>query len=675
MATKYSHLLAPGRIGSLTLENRIVHAPMSLGLGVGDGTCGERHVAYHEARARGGAALINIGTVSVGYPFGAVDAKQVALSDDRYIPSIRSLADAIHRHGSKIALQLNHNGLMAGLDREQGRPLVTPSLPVAKPSEVPAAYMPAELAELAAAAKDLPVPTYQVLTPEEIAGIVQLYAAAAGRARAAGVDAVEIHGGHGYILSSFLSPFVNQRTDDYGGSLENRARFLLEVIRAVRQTVGSDYPVWCKLDSEEFFQDDGITLEDARQTAQWVEAAGADAICVSAYYDGSRAAAHSSAHTPATPELLVSNAAAIKSALKVPVLTAGRIDLEAADQHIGAGHFDFVVLGRKLLADPELPAKLTSGRPSDVRPCVYCYDCISQAYFRRPIFCAVNPEMGRESEFVALEPSAARRVVVIGGGPAGLESARRLALQGHSVILIERGKRLGGRLHAASALFPPNRDVLVWLVDQVRQLSVEVRLQTEATPALVAGLAPDLVVLATGRGMEPPPLRGIENAPALAGEELMRRIEEDRLDLPSGARIVVVGGGLIGLPLAQLVAARGHRVVVIEEAANVGTGLPFVRRLSSRDALGRLEVPLLTGARDITLTGRGAAYTNRVGQRRVVGAERVLVTTGGDPETRLLDELRSRGLKVQLVGDCAGTQDLAGAFRAAAEVTLSIGGQ
>ncbi len=672
MASRLPHLLSPGRIGTLELKNRIVHAPMSLGLGAGDGTCGDHHIAYHEARARGGAALINIGTVSVGYPFGAVDLKQIALSDDRYIPSIRSLAEAIHRHDAKIVLQLNHNGLMAGLDREQGRPLATPSAPVAKPSEVPAAYLPAELAELVAATKDLPAPTYRVLTPQEITGIVDLYAAAAGRAREAGIDAIEIHGGHGYILSSFLSPFFNQRTDAYGGSLANRARFLLEVIRAVRRTVGDEFPVWCKLDSEEFHQDEGITLEDARQTALWAEAAGVDAICVSAYYDGSRAASHSSAHTPATPELLVANAKTIKAALRVPVLTAGRIEVEVADRHIENGHFDFVVLGRKLLADPELPAKLAAGRSNDVRPCVYCYDCISQAYFRRPILCAVNPEMGRELAFAGFAPSVPRRVVVVGGGPAGLESARRLALRGHQVVLIERSGRLGGRLHAASRLFRSNRDIALWLERQVAQLPIEVRLDTEATPELIAELAPDRVVLANGHVMPPPAMPGIDSAHVLAGEDLLNRIEEDRLELPSEGRIVVIGGGVVGLPLAQLVAERGHRVFVLEQASAVGAGMPFVRRLATRDALRSLDVPLLTGAREIAFGEVGVAYTNSFGQRRVLGADRVLVTLGGVPDLHLLEGLRRQGTTVTPVGDAAGTHGLTSAFRSAADVATSI---
>lgn len=646
-----AHLLAPGRIGRMAVRNRIVHAPMSLGLGAGDGAPGDQHIAYHEARARGGAGLINIGTVSAGYPFGSVDARQVAISEDRHIPAIRGLAHAIQKHGARIALQLNHNGLMAGYDRAQGRPLATPSLPVQKQSEILGAYLPDELAQLAAAAKDLPAQTYRVLSGEEIGDITGLFAAAAVRAREAGIDGVEIHGGHGYILSSFLSPAVNQRQDQYGGPLENRARFLLEVIRAVRAAVGPDYPVWCKLDSEEFYQPEGITPQDARQTAIWAEQAGADAICVSAYYEGARAASHFSAHTPAIPDLLVGNAALIRQALTVPVITAGRIEAQAADRHIAEGRCDFVAMGRPLLADPDLPVKLAAGRAAEVRPCIYCYDCISQAYFRRPVLCTVNPEMGREASAPLPPPKATRHIAVIGGGPAGLEAARRFAGRGHRVTLIEKSGRLGGKLPAVAAIAADHGRILDWLLAHLGD--VEVTLGAPATPATIARMQPDLVVLATGR----------------AGDEaLAHGIAADTLALAPDEEIAILGGGVAGLPLAHLLGRRRHRVYVLEESARVGAGLPFVRRLQLLEALKNLDVRLLTGARDVSRAANAVQYTNQLGQRRTVGADRVLVAHGFEPDTGLAEALRAQGIAVATIGDAAGTNNLTDAFRAAAEL-------
>ena len=349
-------LLKPGRIGTMELRNRIVHAPMSLGLGAGDGTCGERFIAYYAERAKGGAGLINIGTVSVGYPEGSVDAKQIAASDDKYLPSLRALADAIHAHGAKVVLQLNHNGLQAGGDRAAGRPLATPSLPEPKRGDLGDYFLADELAALVAGNPVAGEIRYALLDAAGIARVVNMFAAAALRAKRAGIDAVEIHGGHGYLLASFLSPVTNRRADAYGGSVENRARFLVEVLRAVRAAVGPDFPVWCKIDSTEFALDGGISIEDAKLTARLAEAAGADAISVSAYSDVSKAITHSGSHTPQQPELLVPNARAIKAVVTIPVITAGRIEAVEADRHIAAGAFDFVAFGRKLLADPLDPA-------------------------------------------------------------------------------------------------------------------------------------------------------------------------------------------------------------------------------------------------------------------------------------------------------------------------------
>jgi 2,4-dienoyl-CoA reductase-like NADH-dependent reductase (Old Yellow Enzyme family) len=311
---------------------------------------------------------------------------------------LAGLADAVHAHGAKIVLQLNHNGPQAGGDRAAGRPLAVPSIPEPKRGDLADSFLPEELAALAAGNPILGEVRYQVLDAAGIARIVDMFAAAAERAKRAGIDAVEIHAGHGYLLQSFLSPATNKRTDDYGGPLENRARFLVEVLRAVRAAVGPDFPVWCKLDSEEFALEGGIRIDNAIATALLAEAAGADAISVSAYSDVSKAVTHSGSHTPQQPELLVPNATRIKRAVGVPVITAGRIGLDEADRHIAAGDFDFVAFGRKLLADPDLPRKLHAGHAGTVRPCIYCYSCISQAYFRRPIICTVNPEMGREYE-------------------------------------------------------------------------------------------------------------------------------------------------------------------------------------------------------------------------------------------------------------------------------------
>jgi 2,4-dienoyl-CoA reductase-like NADH-dependent reductase (Old Yellow Enzyme family)/thioredoxin reductase len=706
MASTFSHLTQPGRIGTLELKNRMTVAAMGVNLAEEDGSCGDRILAYHERQAQGGAGLIVMGATGIAWPAGAVQPWQVAISEDRHIPGLKAVADACHSHGAKIAAQIHHGGLVAAQGLND-RAVIMPSMPPKGKSDL-ADYMLME-EMMSMYNPDAPKQDMQVMTAEDIDHLVNQYAQAAERAREAGLDGVELHAGHGYIISEFLSPAMNQREDEYGGSLENRARLLMQVIAAIRARVGSDYPMWVKLDSQEFGREQGITLEDAKVTARMVEKAGADAIAVSAYHDPNRGATHADSNIPHPVEQMVGNATAIRKCVSIPVIGAGRIEPESGDKHIAKGHFDFLSMGRKLLADPDLPNKLTAGERDQVRPCIYCYCCVSQIYVRNGVKCAVNPETARERERTIVPSDNPRHIAVIGGGPGGMEAARRLSLRGHKVTLLEASNRLGGTLQFASIPYEPNQRLLKWLRQQVAQSSTDVRLNTTATPQLLKNLGVEEVVVATGANRSMPEIPGNDKDFVFSGDEMRAlMLGEEHAELPRktsgftrtvvglgtltgataipevvrlashawmplGKRIVIIGGELVGLELAEYLAERGREVTVLEESGRAGKGLFLVRRMRLLDELKHhLNVSVNLEAKDFRIEEKQVVYTNERGQERSVAADHVIVAQGATGDSTLAEQLSAAGFNVHPIGDCTGVGYIEGAMEAAADLAATL---
>lgn len=706
MSQSFSHLTQSGHIGNMTVKNRMVVSAMGVNLADKDGFCGDRIVAYHERQAEGGVGLIVMGVTGVGWPRGSNQPGQIAISDDKYMPGLKRVVDAVHKHGAKIAAQLHHGGLVAVEDKKYGRPLWVPSIPAPAQSDLGNGMLMEEM--MAFHNPDEPPVQLQVMTQADINEAVAMFAEAADRAKRTGFDGVEIHGGHGYLISEFLSPALNQRDDNYGGSLENRARLLVEIIAAVRKAVGEDFAVWVKIDAGEYGRKEGITLADAKALAKLVETAGVDAITVSAYHDVSRGALHSESNIPHVVERMVPDAIAIKSEVKIPIITSGRIEPKAADEHISEGHFDFLGMGRKMLADPDLPNKVTWGKPEQIRPCVYCYCCVSQIYILKPVKCAVNPETAKERERALIATDAPRHIAVVGGGPGGMEVARRLDQRGFHVTLIEKSGRLGGTLQFASIAYPPNERLLHWLRRQVRQSTVKVMLNTEATPELLRQLRVDEVVVATGAERGMPDIPGNDQDFVFSGDEMRAMVLAEKhpqlerktstlnrwlvalgaktgftsrpnlvhlaskLWLPFGHQISIIGAELVGLELAEFLAERGRKVTVLDSSADAGKGLYLVRRLRLLDELDHLGVTIIRKAKDIAIEQDKVSYTNPRGQRRSIDTEQVIVAKGATGNSVLADKLTEAGFKVHAIGDCTGVSYIEGAIEAAAEVAVAI---
>ena len=704
----YEHILKPGSIAGLEVKNRIMLAPMGTNLSEPDGSCGERLLDYYEERARGGTGLIILETAAVAWPAGSTMPNTVGFSEDRFIPGLSELADRIHRHGAKIAAQLNHGGKVAQEDTAAGRPVLVPSTPAPAGSDMFELLTPEELGNFVkAAGPDGKGPRYHEMEQADIDQLVAQFAAAAVRARQAGFDAVEIHAGHGYVLSSFLSPAANRREDQYGGNVENRSRLLTEVIAAVRAEVGAGFPILVRLDAKEYRVEGGITLADCLQTAKLAEQAGADALDISAYGNTSKGIAFTEAPLVHQPGGYLEFARAVKQVVSVPVIAVGRIELDMAEKGLASGHFDFVAMGRKLLADPELPNKIAAGSAHKIRPCIYCYVCVSKIFINDAVSCAVNPACGRERELGIIQTTNTQKsVLVIGAGPAGLEAARSLALRGFQVSLWEREKDLGGTARIAALAYEPNGRLVKHLSDAVRELPIDIQTGKTATAAAVKALNPDLVVVANGANRSAPEIPGKDQRHVFDGEELRgllfgsdpdavrklswfqrlmllggqisqltRSIAALRLLskfwMPLSKRIVLVGGGLVGLELAEYLVARGRHVTVLEPSPNLGAELSIVRRARVVHELREHGVEMVTQAEIEEITTSAVRY--RVdGESRETTTDQVIISMGAKPNPTLADQLRSEGLEVASIGDSQEVGYIEGAILSARKLALSL---
>ncbi|MFC1944765.1 FAD-dependent oxidoreductase [Chloroflexota bacterium] len=636
----FPRLFQPGSIGKLRLRNRIMMAPMGTGYEDDDGTAGRRLIDYFRVRS-GGVGLVIAGVAFLG-PGGGLK-----LDGDEFISPLRSLVDAIHRGGTGACLQLGHLGAVAAIYPRAS------DLPPVAPSPVP----------LYAGG---PVP--KELTGAEIEGLVESFALAAGRARKAGFDCVELHGAHGYLISQFLSPLFNKREDEYGGEVRGRARFLLDIISAVRSKCGGDFPILVRLNGEEY-EAGGVKIEDTKALAGLLEDAGADALHISY---GTQTSPEPLAIAPSChPQgLLVPLASEIKEAVDIPVITVGRIRSPYfAEEVIAEGKADFVALGRALLADPHWAEKAGKGEIEDIRPCIGCNSCVQGALAEgQGLRCAVNPELGREEEYEIKRTARPKKVVVVGGGPAGMEAGRVTALRGHRVTLYEKGPRLGGQLLAASR--PPHKaeieELTRHLATQLGKLGIELKLETEFTSDEAESSKPDTLILATGASPSLPDIPGVDRENVLTAEEVL-------LGRETGKRVAVIGGELVGCETAEYLAEGGREVVIMRRGRKMATNLgPVVRALLLR-RLRQRGVRMITGVSSYReITADGISFVNSQGAEELIAADTVVLASGTAPNDNLLRELKGKVAEAYAIGDCAGPKNLLNAIHEGADIARRI---
>ncbi|MDE0952246.1 MAG: FAD-dependent oxidoreductase [Halioglobus sp.] len=708
MPHRHPHLLSPGRIGGLALRNRIVLAAMGTNFAGTDGHCTERLIAYYEARAKGGAGLLVLETSAAFWPNGASMPNTIAFSDDVFLPGLNDLTRRVHQHGAKIVAQLNHSGKVSQEDTAAGRPI-----PVASPinpsrSDIMKVLTHQELNTfIKGKGPDGSGPTYYQMTTDHIAETVAGFATAAARARRAGFDGIELHAGHGYLLANFLSPYTNQRTDRYGGSIENRARFLLETLTAVRMATAPDFPILVRLDAYEYRIEGGIELADCIETSRLCERAGADAIDVSAYGNIAHSIAFTEAPLVHDPGGFIAFAHAVKQAVSIPVLAVGRIEPDVAEREIAAGHFDYLAMGRKLLADPDLPNKLATGRVKSVRPCIYCYICVSQIFLNKAVSCAVNHNTGREHEGdILARCGSPKNILVVGGGPGGMESARILAEKGHQVSLWEMDKDLGGTARIAALAYEPNEPLVHYLSDAVRALPISIRLGIKACEEDIAALNPDHIILATGANRLAPDipgnnqrhvfdgdqLRGLllgTNRAAIAKLSMLKRLilnvgrltqllrnirlmrTLSKLWMPITREVVIIGGGLVGLELAEYLVERRRSVCVLEPGSTLGTELSIVRRGRVIHMLEAQGAVLIKSAENIEIGKKTVRFTvNGEFQEKECG--QVIIAMGAQPDDSLAKQLSKHRTNVHQIGDCRKIGYIDGAILGARELVQSL---
>ncbi len=685
----YGKLFEPMKIKNVTLKNRFAKSSQWFIYPEADGTAGDRIKEFYATIAKGGVGLVIVEESICEYSLGASNVPHLRLDDDRFIPSLKGLAEAIHQYGCPAFVQITHAG-PAHYPFDGQQPVAPSAL------EVP---------------PEPGLSKARELTLTEIREKSEMYAQAALRVKKAGFDGCELHMAHYALGNSFLSRIQNKRTDEYGcQTLESRAKFACDTIRRTRELVGPDFVVGVRMSAIELGHPLGTTNEEAIAFAKMFEKSGVDyiqssgygynefAICWApeqiAYPEAPPSATEFCAHIPSGS--LIPYARNIKKAVSIPVSGVGRMDCDNGVKAIEDGSIDIVWLGRRLMADPAYPNKVKEGRLDDIRPCLGCMHCLERLIFNVPIECRWNTFMGHEFEMgdgIDFAPAQKKKkVLVVGAGPGGMEAARVAALRGHEVHLYDREKSLGGQMPLAAFIKGNEFDdlslALAWYERQLPKAGVKVTLGKEVDAKVVQKLSPDAVIVAAGGRSEVPPIGGLTNNGNVVttgklkdkaktyikylGSGLMASLS--KIYLPVGKKVVVVGGDLKGMEAAEFLVKRGKQVVVVDEAEKLGEGMNVYLLSKLVPWLVSKGVEMYESVKYDTVTSTGIVFKTKEGATRKIDADTVMVIEKDRKNIDLYEALKSKVPEVYIVGDAKEDKNawLAGSVHDGARAGMAV---